>query len=128
MGQKVNPIGLRVGINKDWESTWYANKKDFAAFLLEDQKIREFIKKKYSNCSISKVTIERTEKRVVVNIFTGRPGMLIGQKGAGVEELKKNLEKVIKTNKNFVVNIKEVKKPDLDANLVAESIAAQLHH
>ena len=126
MGQKVNPIGLRVGINKDWESTWYANKKDFAAFLLEDQKIREFIKKKYSNCSISKVTIERTEKRVVVNIFTGRPGMLIGQKGAGVEELKKNLEKVIKTNKNFVVNIKEVKKPDLDANLVAESIAAQL--
>ena len=126
MGQKVNPVGLRVGINKDWESTWYASKKDFATFLMEDQKIKDFIKKNYSNCSISKVTIERSAKRIVINIFTGRPGMLIGQKGAGVEELKTALAKVIKTNPVFVVNIKEIKKPDLDAVLVAESIASQL--
>ena len=126
MGQKVNPIGLRVGINKDWDSTWFANKKDFATFLMEDQKIRDFIKKNYSNCSISKVTIERSAKRIIVNIFTGRPGMLIGQKGAGVEELKTSLAKIIKTIPNFVINIKEVKKPDLDAVLVAESIASQL--
>lgn len=126
MGQKVNPIGLRVGINKEWDSTWFASKKDFATFLMEDQKIRDFIKKNYSNCSISKVTIERSAKRIIINIFTGRPGMLIGQKGAGVEELKTSLGKIIKTIPNFVVNIKEVKKPDLDAVLVAENIASQL--
>lgn len=126
MGQKVNPIGLRVGINKEWDATWYASKADFATFLIEDHKIRTFIKKKYYNSAISKISIERTVKRVVINIFTGRPGMLIGQKGAGVEVLKKELSKLVKTSANVVVNIKEVKKVDIDATLVAESIATQL--
>ena len=125
MGQKVNPIGLRVGINKSWESSWFASKQDFAKFLVEDKKIREFIKKKYSSCAISNVTIERTKVRLVVNIFTARPGMIIGQKGAGIEELKKGLAFIVES-KNLVVNIKEVKQPDLNAVLVAESIVAQL--
>lgn len=125
MGQKVNPIGLRVGINKSWESSWFASKQDFAKFLVEDKKIREFIKKKYSSCAISNVTIERTKVRLVVNIFTARPGMIIGQKGAGIEELKKGLASIVES-KNLVVNIKEVKQPDLNAVLVAESIVAQL--
>lgn len=126
MGQKVNPIGLRVGINKDWDATWFAGKKDFADFLIEDHKIREFLNKKYSQCGISKITIERTAKKIVVNIFTGKPGMLIGTKGAGVEALKLDLGKQIKTVPNITVNIKEVKKIDLDATLVAQSITAQL--
>jgi small subunit ribosomal protein S3 len=126
MGQKVNPIGLRVGINKDWNATWFANKKDFAALLLEDQKIKKFIKKKYYSCAISRITIERTAKNLVVNIHTGRPGMLIGTRGAGAEQLKADIIKLVKPKNNLVVNIKEVKKPDLDATLVAESIAAQL--
>lgn len=126
MGQKVNPIGLRVGINKDWDATWFASKKDFADFLIEDHKIREFLNKKYSQSGISKITIERTAKKIVVNIFTGKPGMLIGTKGAGVEALKADLAKLIKTVSNITVNIKEVKKIDLDATLVAQSITAQL--
>ena len=126
MGQKVNPIGMRVGINKDWDATWFASKKDFADFLIEDHKIREFLNKKYAHCGISKITIERTTKHTVINIFTGKPGMIIGTKGAGIEALKQDLAKQVKLNKNIVVNIKEVKKVDLDAKLVAESIAAQL--
>ena len=106
MGQKVNPIGLRVGINKTWESSWFASKQDFAKFLVEDKKIRDFIKKKYSSCAISNVTIERTKVRLVVNIFTARPGIIIGQKGAGIEELKKVLAKVVETTKNLGFNIK----------------------
>ena len=126
MGQKVNPVGLRVGINKDWDATWFAGKKDFADFLIEDHKIREFLNKKYSQCGISKITIERTAKKVIVHIHTGKPGMLIGQKGAGVELLKADLGKLVKTADNVLVDIKEVKKIDLDSKLVAESIAAQL--
>ncbi|MDD2445861.1 MAG: 30S ribosomal protein S3 [Clostridia bacterium] len=126
MGQKVNPIGLRVGINKDWNATWFANKKDFAALLLEDQKIKKFIKKKYYSCAISRITIERSAKNLVINIYTGRPGMLIGTRGAGAEQLKADIIKLAKPKNNLVVNIKEVKKPDLDSTLVAESIAAQL--
>lgn len=126
MGQKVNPVGLRVGINKDWDATWFASKKDFADFLIEDHKIREFLNKKYSQCGISKITIERTAKKVIVHIHTGKPGMLIGQKGAGVELLKADLGKLVKTADNVLVDIKEVKKIDLDSKLVAESIAAQL--
>ena len=126
MGQKVNPIGMRVGINRDWDATWYANKQDFAKFLLEDNKIRQFLKKEYYSCAISKIEIQRTAKRLVINIHTGKPGLLIGQKGAGVEELKAKLNKLTKTSANLVVNIKEVKRIDLDAVLVAESIAAQL--
>ncbi len=126
MGQKVSPVGLRIGVNKGWESSWYANKQDIAKYILEDDKIRKFIDKKYHNCAISKIEIERTATKVTVNLHTGRPGMLIGVKGAGVEEIKKEISKIIGPTKNLVVNIREIKKPDLDAKLVADSIASQL--
>lgn len=126
MGQKVNPIGLRVGINKSWSSSWYANKKDFAKYLKEDNEIRAFIKKKYANCAISNISIERTATKLTITIKTGKPGMLIGTKGAGADDLRKNLAQITGAGTNLVVNIKEVKKPDLDAVLVAESIAQQL--
>ena len=126
MGQKVNPIGLRLGINKDWQSTWYANKQDFAKFIKEDHDIREYFKKKHAQSSVSKVEIERTENKLIVNIYTGKPGMIIGTKGAGIEQIKKDLTKIISPVKNFILNVKEIKKPDLDAQLVADSIAAQL--
>lgn len=126
MGQKVNPIGLRVGINKDWTSTWYADKETFAANLKEDQEIRNFLKKKYASSAISKVTIERTEGKLVINIFTGKPGMIIGTKGAGIEQIKKEISKKIRPVKLLVVNVKEIKRPEMDAQLVAESIAEQL--
>ena len=125
MGQKVSPHGLRVGVNKDWSSSWMANKKDISKFLLEDQNIRKHITKKYNQCGISKVDIERTANRLIVDIFTSRPGVLIGTKGAGVEDIKKEVAKLT-TNKNVSVNIKEVKKPDLDASLLAQSIAQLL--
>lgn len=124
MGQKVNPVGLRVGINKDWESKWFASKKDFAKNILEDNKIREEIEKNYKNCSISKIIIERPAGSVIVNLHTARPGMVIGQKGAGVEAMKARLNKL--TGKNININVIEIKNPDLDAQLVADSIAAQL--
>ena len=126
MGQKVSPIGLRIGINKGWDSTWYADKDEFAKYIKEDNKIRNFIKKNYGNCAISKISIERTKSKLVININTGRPGMLIGAKGVGIEELKKQLQKVVNPTKNLIVNVKEIKKPDLDAVLVAESIVSQL--
>lgn len=126
MGQKVSPIGLRIGVNKTWDSTWFASKQDFAKYLVEDDKIRKFIKKNYYSCSISKITIERTKAKLVVNIYTARPGMIIGQKGVGVEEIKKQVAKIAEPTKALIINIKEVKKPDLDATLVAESIVAQL--
>lgn len=125
MGQKVSPHGFRVGVNKDWSSSWTAKKADFSKFLIEDNTIRKFINKKYSTASVSKIEIERTASRVIIDIFTSRPGVLIGNKGAGVEELKKELAK-LSSNKNVNVNIKEVKKPDLDAQLVAQSIAQQI--
>lgn len=126
MGQKVSPIGLRIGINKTWNASWYASKEDFAKYLLEDNKIRKLIKKDYYSCSISDITIERTKAKLVVNIFTARPGMIIGQKGAGIEEIKRKVSKITEPTKNLIINIKEVKKPDLDAQLVAESIVGQL--
>ena len=126
MGQKVSPIGLRVGINKDWNSTWYADKKTFAANLKEDQDVKNFITNKYKASSISKVTIERTEGKLVVNIFTSKPGMIIGTKGAGIEVIKKEVSALVRPVKLLVVNVKEVKRPDLDAKLVADSIAQQL--
>lgn len=133
MGQKVNPNGFRIGVNKDWNSTWVADKKDIAKFLKEDHSIREYIMGEHgegqNNCSISKITIERTPTRVTVNIYTGRPGMLIGQKGAGIEGLKKALEKLIEAKANTKVlelNVKEVKNIDTDATLVAQSVATQL--
>ncbi|MBO7526564.1 MAG: 30S ribosomal protein S3 [Clostridia bacterium] len=126
MGQKVSPIGMRIGINKPWDSTWFASKEDFAKFLKEDNDIRTFFNKKYSQGAISKVVIERTKERLVVNVYTGRPAVLIGVKGANVETIKKQLAKIVGPTKNLVVNIKEVKKVDLDAQLVAESVAQQL--
>ena len=126
MGQKVNPIGLRIGINKDWQSTWYANKKDFAVNLKEDHDIRVFFEKKHANAGISKVEIKRTENKLEIDIYTGKPGMIIGTKGTGIEAIKKDLAKLVRPVKNLVLNVKEVKKPDLDAQLVADSIAQQL--
>ena len=126
MGQKVNPIGLRIGINKDWQSTWYANKQDFAANLKEDHDIREYFKKKHAGAGISQVDIRRTENKLEVDIHTGKPGMIIGTKGAGIEAIKKDLNKLVRPVKLLILNVKEVKKPDLDAKLVADSIAQQL--
>lgn len=126
MGQKVNPHGVRVGVIKGWDAQWYANKKDFSEYILEDHKVREFIKKKYFAYGVSKTVIERAQSNVIVNIYTSKPGMLIGTKGAGVEELKKELAKIVKSGRTVRVNILEVKKPDMDAQLVAESVAAQI--
>ncbi len=125
MGQKVNPHGLRVGVIAGWNAQWYANKKDFGKFILEDHKIREFVKKKYYAFGISKVLIERAQEKVIINIHTSKPGMVIGTKGAGVEQLKKELNKIVKANA-IHINILEVKRPDMDAVLVAESVAQQL--
>ena len=94
MGQKVSPHGIRVGINKEWSSSWIANKKEFSKLLVEDQQIRKYLNKKYATCGISKIDIERTANRVIVDIFTSRPGVLIGNKGAGVEEIKKEVLKL----------------------------------
>ena len=125
MGQKVNPHGLRVGVNEKWNSQWYAGKAEFAAFLIEDHKIREHIETKYKSCGISKVVIERPQGKVQVSIHSQFPGKIIGQKHAGVDELRKNLEKLT-AGKEIYVNIIEVKHPDLNAKLLAENIAAQL--
>ena len=125
MGQKVNPHGLRVGVIKDWDSRWYAE-KDFADFLVEDHKIREFIKKEHGDAGISKIEIERASDRVKVIIFTAKPGVIIGKGGQDIEKLKTALSKL--TDKKLVVDIKEVKRPDREAQLVAENIAQQLEN
>lgn len=125
MGQKVNPHGFRVGVNKEWSSSWIASKKEFSNYLVEDNKIRKYVEKKHNGNGISNVVIERTNKRLTVDIYTSKPGIVIGMKGAGVEELKNDIAKIC-GNKNISINIKEVKRPDLDAALVAESIAVQL--
>ena len=125
MGQKVNPHGLRVGVIKDWDTQWYADKKDFSKFLKEDNVIRTFLKKKYFAAAISKITIERAAARIVVTIYTARPGVLIGQKGSEIEVIKKDLAKLT-GGKAVVINVTEIRKPDQDAQLVAESVAQQL--
>ena len=124
MGQKVHPTGARVGIIKDWNSKWYADSKNFADYLVEDQKIRKFLKKKLYAAGISKIEIERTAKFVKVNVFTAKPGLVIGKGGNLAEELKAQLQKMI--NKDVNLNIIEVKNVDVDAQLVAENIAGQL--
>ena len=123
MGQKVNPKGLRIGVIKDWDSRWYAD-KEFSAYLLEDHKIRQFIKEKLFLAGVSKVEIERAASRVKVNIFTAKPGIVIGRGGQEVENLRQILEKM--TGKKVNINITEVKRPELDAQLVAESVATSL--
>ena len=125
MGQKVNPNGLRIGIIKDWNSRWYADKKDIAKFIKEDEVVRTFIKKKYYQSAISSIKIERSEGKIVIFIYTGRPGTLIGKQGAGIEQMKAEVQKLV-GDKFVVINIMEVKNPDMDAQLVAENIAAQL--
>ena len=125
MGQKVNPHGLRVGVIKNWDTQWYADKKQFSAFLKEDYEIRNFIKEKYYAAAISKIIIERAASRISVTIYTARPGVLIGKAGSEIEVIKASLSKLTK-GKQIGVNIIEVKKPDCDAQLIAESIAAQL--
>ena len=112
MGQKVSPNGLRVGINKGWDSLWFSNKKDIAKNIKEDNTIRTFIKKKYFACAISKILIERSAKRLTISVYTARPGILIGQKGAGVEALKKEILKMTGAE-SVSINIKEIKNPDL---------------
>lgn len=123
MGQKVNPKGLRIGVIKDWDAKWYAD-KDYADLLIEDLKIRKFIKKKLFAAGIAKTEIERAANRVKVSIYTAKPGIVIGRGGAEVELLRKELEKL--TGKQVNVNIVEIKTPEMDAQLVAESVAAQL--
>lgn len=125
MGQKVNPHGLRVGIISDWSTQWYADKKEFSKFLKEDNAIRTFIKKKYFQAAISKIVIERAATRIVVTIYTGRPGVIIGKGGAEIETVKKEIA-TLASGKAVSINITEVKKPDCDAQLVAEGVAAQL--
>ena len=126
MGQKVDPNGLRTGIIKPWSSKWYADKEHFADNIVEDDKIRKFIKKKYYEQAISKIVIERAADKLVVAIHTARPAALIGKAGAGVEEIKKEVEKLTAKDKKVSINIMEVKHPDADAQLVAEGIARQL--
>ncbi len=125
MGQKVNPHGMRVGIIRGWSSQWYADKKDFAKLLKEDSVIRDFLKKKYYQAAVSSISIERSEGKISVTMNTARPGVLIGKGGANVEIIKNEIAKLSKGNA-VSLNIVEVKKPDMDAQLVAESIAAQL--
>ena len=124
MGQKTNPIGLRVAVNKDWRSKWYANKKEFGALLTEDRKIRAFLKKKLEGASVPRILIERATSRCRVTIMTARPGVVIGRKGSVIDKLKEDLSKM--TGKEVYVDIVEVKTPELDAQLVAENIALQL--
>lgn len=123
MGQKVNPIGLRLGINKTWDSRWYAD-KDYAAQLHQDIKIRKYVMETFVQAGISKVVIERPAKKAVLSIHTARPGVLIGRKGADIEKLKQKLSGITKTE--VVINIVEVRKPEIDAHLVAENIAQQI--
>ncbi len=124
MGQKVNPHGARVGVIFDWSTRWFADKKDFANNLVEDRKIRTDLKKKYYSTGISRIDIERSAARMTINIFTGRPGMIIGRGGKGIEELKAYVEKSLGHPVN--INVLEIKSPDTDAQLVAENIAQQL--
>jgi len=124
MGQKANPIGLRLGINRGWDSVWFSKKREYGKFLIEDYKIREYVKKNVVNSGVSQVLIERTSKKCIVSIYTSRPGFVIGKKGSDIDKIKKNLAKISSTE--ISLNIKEVKKPELNAYLVAENIAQQL--
>ena len=124
MGQKVNPIGFRLGVNRSWDSIWYAKKNDYGKFLIEDYKIRQYIRKNIINSGVSEIIIERSSKKCSVSIHTSRPGFVIGKKGADIEKIKSKISKI--TDSEVFVNIKEIKKPELNAYLVAENIAQQL--
>lgn len=124
MGQKVNPIGFRLSVRRDWKSRWYANKKDFPGLIEEDYKIRTFLKKKLKYASVPSIYIERASNRVRVKIFTARPGFVIGRKGQELDKLKEELAKLV--GREVIVDVQEVKKPELQAQLVAENVALQL--
>lgn len=125
MGQKINPHGFRVGVIRDWDTTWYTDKKQFNQFLVEDTKIREFVKKECYTAGVSRILIERKgNDKLVVSIRAGKPGIIIGRQGSGIEALKSKLKTEFKTD--FLINVNEVKSPDMDAQLVAENIAQQL--
>lgn len=126
MGQKVSPVGMRIGINKSWESTWYADNKDFAKYLNNDNKIRKFLEKKLKDASVSNVLIERNSKITNIIINTAKPGVIIGHNGDEIEKLKKELSKLVE--ENIQISIMEIKNPDLNAALVAESIAHQIEN
>ena len=123
MGQKVNPIGFRLGINKEWDSKWFAN-KEYSNFVYEDYRIRKFLKKKLQQAGVSKIEIERAANKVKLKIHTARPGLVIGRKGSEIQNLTKDLGKII--NREFFIDIQEVRKPEVDAQLLAENIALQL--
>jgi small subunit ribosomal protein S3 len=125
MGQKINPIGFRLGVNRGWDSVWFAKKKEFGKYLIEDFKIRKYIKKNIVNSGVSDIIIERSGKKLIVSIHTSRPGFVIGKKGADIEKIKNNVLKISKDSE-VSVNIKEIKKPELNAYLIAENIATQL--
>lgn len=125
MGQKINPHGLRVGVIKDWDTRWYANKKDFSKFLVEDKRIRDFVKTECFKAGVSRIEIERKgEEKTLVAIWAGKPGIIIGRQGAGIDDLKKKLTTMFK--RQFFININEIKSVDTEAQLVAENIAKQL--
>ncbi len=124
MGQKVNPIGFRLGTSKKQNANWYAKGKDFSTYLIQDLKVREYFKKNLKNASISKIELERSAENFVVSIHTARPGIIIGKRGEEIDNLKKAIEKIVK--KPSQINIKEVRKPDLDAQILAEGVAQQL--
>src|SRR5687767_1341310 len=124
MGQKTNPIGLRIALNKDWRSKWYAEKKEFGKLLAEDRKIRELLKKKLEGASVPRIGIERAATRCRITIYTARPGVVIGRKGSEIDKIKEEISKM--TGKEIYVDIQEVKSPEIDAQLVAENIALQL--
>jgi len=124
MGQKVNPVGFRLGVNRSWDSVWYAKKSEYSKFLIEDYKIRQYIRTNIINAGVSEIIIERSSKKCSVSIYTSRPGFVIGKKGSDIEKIKNKISKI--TSSEVFVNIKEIKKPELNAYLVAENIAQQL--
>ena len=127
MGQKVHPTGFRLGISADYSSKWYANSKDFSSYLLEDYRIRDYLKAELKNASVSKIVIERPTKEAIITIYTSRPGIVIGKKGEDIEKFRTKIASILKVEKSMVkVNVKEIKKPELDAQLVAEGITQQL--
>jgi len=126
MGQKVNPHGLRLGINKEWDSVWYADKKVFPKHLLEDNKLRKFIKKKLYTAGVSRIGIQRTTDRVRITIHTAKPGIIIGKNGQAIDDLAKELQKM--SSQRVMVNVEEIRRPELDAQLVAENIARDLEN
>ncbi|MCM0582603.1 30S ribosomal protein S3 [Weissella diestrammenae] len=126
MGQKINPTGFRVGIIRDWDAKWYANKKDYATLLLEDMKLRKYIETKLADASVSRIEIERTANRVNVSIHTAKPGMVIGKGGSEVDALRSKLTQLVAKGERVHINIIEIKKPDLDAHLVGSQIAQDL--